>query len=49
MKRHIAGTQRERWEDEMIWEYKNYLMRVNSIAQWGAFHYNVKDLRHANR
>jgi hypothetical protein len=49
MKRHIAGTQRERWEDEMVWEYKNYLMRVNSVAQWGAFHYNVKDLRHANK
>ena len=49
MKRHIAGTQREKWEDEMIWEHNNYMMRVNSIAQWGAFHYNVKELRHANR
>jgi hypothetical protein len=49
MKRHIAGTQHEKWEDEMVWEYKNYLMRVNSIAQWGAFHYNAKELRHANK
>jgi hypothetical protein len=49
MKRHIAGTQRERWQDELVWEYKDYLMRVNSIAQWGAFHYRVKDLRDANR
>jgi hypothetical protein len=48
MKRHIAGTQRDKWHDEMIWEHNNYLMRVNSIAQWGAFHYNVKELRHAN-
>jgi len=49
MKRHIAGTQRERWQDELVWEYKDYIMRVNSIAQWGAFHYRVKDLRDANR
>jgi hypothetical protein len=49
MKRHIAGTQREAWQDELLWEYKDYMMRVNSIAQWGAFHYRVKDLRHANR
>jgi hypothetical protein len=49
MKRHIAGTQREAWQDELIWEYKDYLMRVNSITQWGAFHYRVKDLRHANK
>ena len=45
MKRHIAGTEREAWVDELVWEYKNYMMRVNSIAQWGAFHYNVKDWR----
>ena len=45
MKRHIAGTEREAWVDELVWEYKNYMMRVNSMAQWGAFHYNVKDWR----
>jgi hypothetical protein len=49
MKRHVAGTQREKWEDEMVWELNNYMMRVNSIAQWGAFHYNTKELRHANK
>jgi dTDP-D-glucose 4,6-dehydratase len=49
MKRAIAGTQREQWQDELVWEYKNYMMRVNGITQWGAFHYNVKDLHHANR
>ncbi len=49
MKRHIAGTQREQWQDELVWEYKNYLMRVNSVVQWGAFHYRVKELRHADR
>jgi hypothetical protein len=49
MKRHIAGTQRDKWQDELVWEYKNYIMRVNSIAQWGAFHYHAKELSHANR
>jgi hypothetical protein len=49
MKRHIVGTQREKWEDEMVWEHNHYMMRVNSIAQWGAFHYNAKELRHANK
>lgn len=49
MKRHIAGTERETWVDELIWEFKNYTMRVNSVAQWGAFHYNVKEFSNANR
>ena len=45
MKRHIAGTQHDAWINELSWEYNNYMMRVNSIAQWGAFHYNVKEWR----
>jgi len=43
MKKHIAGTEREEWMDELVWEYKNYMLRVNSVTQWGAFHYNRKD------
>lgn len=45
MKRHIAGTQRDAWLDELVWEYKDYMLRVNSVMQWGAFHYNVKEWR----
>lgn len=45
MKRYIAGTQTENWQQEMIWEYKQYTMRVNSVAQWGAFHYGARTLR----
>jgi len=45
MKRHIAGTEREDWTTELLWEYKNYMLRVNSAAQWGAFHFNRKDWR----
>lgn len=40
MKRHIAGTQTEDWTQELVWE--NNPLRVQTIAQWGAFHYNVK-------
>lgn len=49
MKRHVAGTVHESWIDELLWEYRDYKMRVNTIAQWGAFHYNVKEFGHANR
>lgn len=47
MKRHIAGTERDDWYNELVWEFKNYMVRVNSAAQWGAFHYNRKEW-HAN-
>lgn len=45
MKRYIAGTETEAWTEELLWEYKDYLLRVNTMAQWGAFHYNVKEWR----
>jgi hypothetical protein len=43
MKRHHAGTQTERWTQELVWELDP--LRINTIAQWGAFHYNVKEWR----
>jgi len=42
MKKHIAGTATENWTDELVWEWNDNL-RINTIAQWGAFHYNVKE------
>lgn len=39
MKRHHAGTQTERWGRELVWEYQDWRMRINTVAQWGAFHY----------
>lgn len=41
MKAAHAGTQRQRWCDEMVWETDP--LRVQTVAQWGAFHYHVKD------
>lgn len=44
MKRYIAGTEREKWTDELLWEYHDYMLRVNSIMQTtGAFHYRLKE------
>lgn len=41
MKRHIAGTATEDWTRELVWELDP--LRIQTLAQWGAFHFNVKD------
>ena len=41
MKRHHAGTQTNRWTHELTWEMDP--LRINTVAQWGAFHYNIKE------
>jgi hypothetical protein len=41
MKRHHAGTQTENWTQELVWETDP--LRIQTVAQWGAFHYCVKD------
>ena len=46
MKKHIAGTQDEDWRRELVWEYKDYLLRVNTIQQYGAFHYHARSSRY---
>jgi hypothetical protein len=40
MKRHHAGTQTENWTQELVWETDP--LRIQTVAQWGAFHYCVK-------
>ena len=40
MKRHHAGTASEDWTQELVWETEP--LRIQTMAQWGAFHYNVK-------
>jgi hypothetical protein len=42
MKRHHAGTQTENWTKELIWEWDNSSLRVQTLTQSGAFHYHVK-------
>ena len=41
MKQHHAGTQTENWTQELVWETDP--LRIQTVAQWGAFHYCVKD------
>lgn len=49
MKRYIAGTQHDAWTNELLWEYHNYLLKINTMIQYGAFHYNVKEWRNERR
>ena len=42
MKQHHAGTT-DRWTHELTWEHDP--LRINTVAQWGAFHYHIKEWR----
>ena len=43
MKRHHAGTQTENWPAELVWEWDRKHLRINTVYQQGAFHYNCKE------
>lgn len=43
MKRHHAGTTTEDWTQQLVWETDP--LRIQTIAQHGAFHYNRKNWR----
>jgi hypothetical protein len=44
MKRHMIPTQSHDWTQELTWESNP--LRINTVAQWGAVHYHVKDWRY---
>ena len=44
MKRHMIPIQTPNWTQELVWEYNP--LRFNTVAQWGAVHYHVKDWRY---
>ena len=44
MKRHMIPTQSQDWTQEITWESNP--VRINTVAQWGAVHYHVKDWRY---
>ena len=44
MKRHMIATHTSNWTQELVWESDP--LRFNTVAQWGAVHYHVKDWRH---
>ena len=41
MKKHHAGTATENWTNELVWEFDP--LRIQTVAQHGAFHYNIKN------
>ena len=41
MKKGINPFTAQRWTDELVWEYNP--MRIQTVAQWGYVHLNVKD------
>lgn len=43
MKRHIIGTRTDNWTRELVWEYHNGNLKINTVQQTGAVHYTVKD------
>jgi hypothetical protein len=43
MKKHMIPTVMEDWTQELVWEYGNPGLRINTVAQWGAFHYHIKE------
>lgn len=42
MKKHIVPTQQSDWTKELVWEYEQGHLRINTVAQHGAFHYHKK-------
>lgn len=43
MKPRHAGTATDNWTQELVWELDQGQLRIQTQAQWGAFHYCVKD------
>jgi hypothetical protein len=42
MKPSVAGTAGS-WDRNLVWEYHDGNLRVDTLAQWGAFHYHNKN------
>jgi len=46
MKQHVVPTHTAHWPQELIWERVNGGLRINTVAQWGCFHYHDKTWIH---
>jgi hypothetical protein len=42
MRQHIVGSQTADWTQEFVWEWDGRHLRINTLAQHGAVHYNIK-------
>ena len=47
MKRGVVPTHTDNWTQELVWEWDP--LRINTVAQWGAVHYHIKDWLHDQR
>lgn len=43
MKRRMIGTTTDDWTRELVWEITDPGLRIQTVAQWGLVHYNVKE------
>lgn len=42
MKQHIIPIHSKDWTQELVWEKVNRGLRINTVQQWGCFHYHAK-------
>lgn len=43
MKRYHQPTHTNDWTKELVWEQTADNLRIQTVAQWGLFHYHIKD------
>lgn len=43
MKKHIQPIQQSDWTKELVWEHTDQTLKINTVAQFGVFHYYIKD------
>lgn len=43
MKKHIIPTVTNDWTKELVWEFGDPGLRIQTAAQWGLVHYHIKD------
>jgi hypothetical protein len=43
MKQHAIKTKNLDWTHDLIWEYVDRNLRINTVSQWGCVHYNKKN------
>jgi len=43
MKQHMIPILGQDWTQELVWEYRDRELRINTVSQWGLVHYQRKD------
>lgn len=45
MKKHAIPIRSARWTEELVWEYVDHDLRINTVSQHGFLHYHIKTWR----